>query len=140
MSNKTLHASAQSLEKFQIKCEARGFSYLLDEASEDGGTNIGMTPLESLLASMAACKCITARAAAPLRKIDLVDLRIDVYGDIGRNNEKKRQILTVTSEFHIKANNATDEIEKFVTFVESHCPAHNTLLYGAEMKTEIVIE
>ena len=71
MANHVLHASAQSVSGYAVRCESRGFSYLLDEAIEDGGTDTGMSPLESLMASMGACKCITARAAAKLRKIDL---------------------------------------------------------------------
>lgn len=140
MANHVLHASAQSVSGYAVRCESRGFSYLLDEAIEDGGTDTGMSPLESLMASMGACKCITARAAAKLRKIDLSEIRIDVDGELGRNADGKRQLLSVTSKFHIKANNTKEEIEAFVAFVEGHCPAHNTLFYGAQMKTETTIE
>ena len=139
MSDTTLHASAVSLEGYQVRCESRGFSYLVDEPESEGGTNQGMNPLESLMASMAACKIITARAAAPIRKIDLIDIRIDVEGELGRSEAKRKQLLSITSRFQIKANNTKEEIEKFVEFVESRCPAHNTLSYGAEMKTELTI-
>ena len=111
MANHVLHASAQSVSGYAVRCESRGFSYLLDEAIEDGGTDTGMSPLESLMASMGACKCITARAAAKLRKIDLSEIRIDVDGELGRNADGKRQLLSVTSKFHIKANNTKEEIE-----------------------------
>ena len=120
MANHVLHASAQSVSGYAVRCESRGFSYLLDEAIEDGGTDTGMSPLESLMASMGACKCITARAAAKLRKIDLSEIRIDVDGELGRNADGKRQLLSVTSKFHIKANNTKEEIEQFVDFIESH--------------------
>ena len=87
MAEHVLHASAQSVSGYAVRCESRGFSYLLDEAIEDGGTDSGMTPLESLMASMGACKCITARAAAKLRKIDLSEIRIDVDGELGRRRK-----------------------------------------------------
>ncbi|MFA0814225.1 MAG: OsmC family protein [Anaerofustis sp.] len=140
MSENILHASAQSLGGYRVQCESRGLSYFLDEPIDGGGTDTGMNPLESLMASMAACKVITARAAAPIRKIDLIDIRIETDGEVGRNEEKRRQLLSITSRIYIKANNTKEEIEQFAAFVESRCPAHNTLLYGAEMKTEVVIE
>ena len=31
-----------------------------------------------------------------------------------------------TTRFYIKANNSKDEIEKFVDFIEKHCPVHDT--------------
>lgn len=143
MADTIFQAKATSIQGLAVKCESRGFTFQLDEPESLGGTDTGMNPVEALLSSLGACKCIVARAFAQVNKIKLQDVSIELEGTLdpdgfmGKNKQAKIGFSKVTTKFHIKADNTKEEIEKFVEFIESHCPVHDTIANSPKFETEI---
>ncbi|MFT0213402.1 OsmC family protein [Pseudomonas sp. F1_0610] len=126
-------AQAQALSGLQVKCTSRQFSMLLDEPSHLGGTDQGMNPVEALLCSLAACKVIVAKAFAPFHQINLKSLRIKIEGELdpdgflGKNKTAKIGFSQIHTQFFIEADNTPEQIQRFINFVNSNCPVHDSL-------------
>jgi uncharacterized OsmC-like protein len=146
MGQMVFKAATKPQDGLTIECGARNFKIILDEPESLGGNDKGMNPVECLLAALGACKCIVAKAFAQKNKINLQDIRIELEGILdpdgflGKNKDAKIGFSKITTRFYIKADNTKDEIEKFVDFIEKHCPVHDTLENTPAFSTEIYSE
>lgn len=145
MSNHVFSATATLIDKLKIKCTSRDFSIVMDEPSKKNTESSGMTPLEALLSAIGACKCIAAKSFAKSQNIDLIDIKIEMDGEIdtdgfyGINKEAKMGFHKITSKYYVQANNSDEEIEEFVNFVERTCPVLDTIINAPELSKEIHI-
>ncbi len=143
MANMIFKATAKAINGLTVECEARNFKFTLDEPESLGGNDKGMNPVEALLSALGACKCIVAKAFAQKNRISLQDIRIelegvlDLDGFMGINQDAKIGFSKITTKYYIQADNSEDEIKQFVTFIESHCPVHDTLQNAAEFASAI---
>lgn len=144
MANTIFTAKAKVMEGLTVECTSRDFKIVLDEPVSLGGNDNGMNPVECLLSSLGACKCIVARAFAKKNKINLKDVEIELEGTLdpdgflGRNPNAKVGFSLIKTKFKITADNTKEEIEKYVEFIESHCPVQDTLTNAATFETEIL--
>ncbi len=144
MAVEIFEAEVTSTKGLQIVCKSREFEFTLDEPKNLGGTNTGMNPIEALLNSLGACKMIVAKSFARLHKIDLIDIRIELQGELdpdgfmGKNPNAKIGLSKITSNFFIKANNTDEEIEKFVEFINRTCPVADTIENSPTLITNIM--
>lgn len=145
MNKQVFSATATLIDKLKVECSSRYFSILLNEPSNLNDKNGGMTPLEALLSSIGACKCIVAKSFAKRQKIDLIDIQIKMDGEIdidgfnGINKEAKMGFYKISSKYYIQANNSDEEIENFVQFIERTCPVLDTIINTPELSNEINI-
>lgn len=150
MSIKTLKTEIKSAGgTYKIECTARGKSFILDEPEELGGSNGGMNPGEALLSAIGGCKYIIAKMFYQKYNINLIKINLEIEGEIdiealmsevqGKNENKDLKIgfSKITTKWFIDANNTKEEIEKFIEFVESHCPMKDTIEDKPELKSEI---
>jgi uncharacterized OsmC-like protein len=82
-------------------------------------------------------------------KINLIKINLEIEGEVdaealmnevqGKNENKNLKIgfSKITTKWFVDANNTKEEIEKFVEFVESHCPMKDTIEDKPELKSEI---
>ncbi|NHB98390.1 OsmC family protein [Photorhabdus stackebrandtii] len=146
MAKELFTATAKSVAGLKVECTSRDFSFYLDEPRNLGGTDQGMNPVEALLCSLGACKCIVAKAFAKLHKINLIDIHIDLEGELdtdgftGRNKQAKLGFSKIVTKFYIKADNSEEEIHAFVDFINKTCPVHDTIENTPSFATEIYCE
>lgn len=91
-----------------------------------------MTPLNALMCTLAACKCITARIHAEKQGIRLHDIKVSCNGvhDAAAFFGAKDAIpgfTEIKTTYQIKADNTPEEIERFSKFVDQNCPIGYTL-------------
>ena len=134
---------------YKIECTARDKSFILDEPEESGGSNGGMNPGEALLSALGGCKYIVAKMFYQKFRINLIKINIEMEGEIdseafvnkAKGNNKNQDIRVgftkITTKWFIDANNTKEEIEKFIEFVDNHCPMLDTLSNSPEFITEI---
>lgn len=145
MSIHVFSATATLIDQLKIECTSRDFSIVLDEPGKRDNGSDGMTPLEALLSAIGACKCIAAKSFAKSQKIDLIDIKIEMDGEIdtdgfyGINKEAKMGFHKITCKYYIQANNNDEEIEEFVNFIERTCPVLDTIINTPELSNEIHI-
>ncbi|PID42126.1 MAG: hypothetical protein CSB48_11840 [Proteobacteria bacterium] len=127
------NAALESTSGLKVNCEARGKKIVFDEPKELGGTDTGMNPIEGLLTSLGACKCIVAKVAADKMGIKLDSIEVECKGTLdtggftGTNPDAKVGLSDIQSVFSIKSPASDEEIKNLVDFVNSHCPVHDTI-------------
>lgn len=145
MGKQLFSATTAPVGEFKIECSSRGFSFLLDEPKAWGGSGEGLSPLETLLSAIGACKCVVAKGFAKSQKINLIDIKIKMEGELdtdgfsGKNKAAKIGFSKITSKFYINANNTQEEIHNFIDFIEKTCPVLDTLVNTPDFATEVHI-
>jgi uncharacterized OsmC-like protein len=143
MADVVFSAKAKLLDGLTTQCESRGFTFTLDEPPSLGGKDMGMNPVEALLSTLGACKCIVTKAFAKNHGINLKSVHIDLDGVLdpdgfqGKNKDAKIGFSKITTKFYIEADNTEEEIRKYVEFVEGNCPVMDTIINTPEFATEI---
>lgn len=146
MANVIFKSTTILQEGLKVEVVAGKHKFILDEPAELGGTDLGMNPVEALLGSLGACKCIVARSFAKAHKIDLQELRIDLDGDLdpdgfmGKNKNVKIGFSEIRTKVYIKSSSSEEDIAKFVEFMDTTCPVCDTMVNTPAMTTEITIE
>ena len=145
MPNQLYKVTSTSLhENYQVINKARGKSIVLDEPEAFGGTDIGLSPVEALLAGLGSCKAIAGRMFAEKLGIKLHELEIEVSGNLNTDGflgdeNVKIGFTDIHATYRVKADNTEEEILHFVKFVESHCPVGDTLINPASISFDTTI-
>ena len=146
MAIQVFKSTAQLNDGMQVECTARNHKIVMDEPLELGGTDTGMNPVEGILVSLGACKCIVARAFAQHHQIDLQDFRVELEGDLdpdgflGRNKDAKIGFSAIRSKVYIKSSSSKQAIERFIEFIDKTCPVADTLTNSPVLTTVLTIE
>lgn len=123
-----IHVEARHLGDVKFEVEARGHRVICDQPQENGGSDVGMTPPEFLLASLATCAGYYAAQYLKTRGLSCEGLAVRVEA------EKATQPARIAS-FRIEVTTADigqrhrDGVLKSV----KSCLIHNTLLSGPQI-------
>jgi len=133
-------------EGTEVTLEARQFSWRSDEPFGKGKRDLGPTPYEMLLGSLAACIVITLRLYADHKGITLpeVGVRLDldrVHADdcVDSDERADARIERITSQVTIRGT-FDDAQRARLTQVARRCPVHKTLVNGAQLVDSVVFE
>ena len=133
-------------EGAEVTLEARQFTWRSDEPVGAGGTDLGPTPYEILLGSLAACIAITLRLYSNHKGIVLpeVVVRLDfdrVHADDCLDCDERADgwIERITSQVTIRGT-FDDAQRKRLTQVAQRCPVHKTLANGVHLVDSVVFD
>lgn len=105
----------------------RGHSFVIDEPSYRHGTDVGPTPLETMLGALVGCTNVIARRIAMEMKIDLKIDKIDVVGHLDHRGIDRVADVPVpfpTIELLVKATTTATEqdILRLREDMNARCP------------------
>ena len=133
-------------EGTEVTLQARQFTWRSDEPLGAGGADLGPTPYEILLGSLAACIVITLRLYANHKRITLpeVGVRLDfdrVHADDCADCDERADgwIERITSQVTIRGT-FDDAQRARLTQVARRCPVHKTLANGVHLVDSVVFE
>jgi putative redox protein len=114
-----------------------------DEPPEAGGDDMGPTPYEMLVGSLAACTLITLalycrHKRIPLKSVSATYEHGRVHAEDCRSCEEPREgrIDQITSR--VRIGGTFDEAQRTrLTQIVSRCPVHKTLSYPIDMIDEV---
>jgi putative redox protein len=111
----------------------QGRSIQLDASPDDGGNNLGMRPMQLLLASMGGCSAIDVISILKKQRQPLQDIKITVTGE--RQKGVVPSLYTeVHAHFKLFGDIDLQKAEKAVALsIEKYCSVSKTL----EMKAKI---
>lgn len=142
MAKTTFTTIVEPQDGLTMKATARDMSYLIDEPVDAGGNDKGMTPVESLLGALGACKGIVIRMFADKFRIKLNNYHLEIQGELDPAGfvgqaDVPFGFTHIKTIYHLDTENEAKDVERFIKFVEEHCPVKATLSQPAEMDFEI---
>jgi putative redox protein len=115
-------ATARRLDGFETEVEVRDHRLIVDETTEDGGTNKGPAPTEMLAAALASCTVITIVMYADRKGWDVGAIEVGV----DFNTPSVDAGPSLTCDIRIPAE-LSDEQRERILVIASKCPVHKTL-------------
>ena len=112
----------------KIECRAGNHSFVIDQPKNAGGQDLGPTPLEYYLASIAGCISSIARIVAKQKNITLRGIKSECVGDIntdvllGKNDQERSGFQSIKVQVSIDADLSDAQKKEFIEEVERRCP------------------
>lgn len=124
--------TAQNKLNYQVNIDTGGFSILSDEPHGVGGDNLGPSPFELLLASLAACTAMTVRMYAKRKEwpVESINLSLDHEKtsadacDDCLTTTGKIDIINIHIDFE---GDLTDDQKERLRYIAGRCPVHKSL-------------
>lgn len=107
-------------------------SLIADEPIDLGGKNTGMTPIELLASSLAACTCITLRMYANRKQwnVESIETHITISNQEASNSTLFERTITFTGTIdNLQRERLLD--------IANHCPIHKILSHTITIQTSI---
>jgi len=144
MAVEQFQATAHLQSGTQVKVRSRGFEFTLDEPTEEGGTNLGMNPVEALLGALGACQAIVARVYAKRFNVQLDDFWVELEGDLDSDGYMDKADVrcgysAVRYTYHIKSPSAQADIDAFIAFIGTKCPVGDSLMQPVALQLTGVV-
>jgi uncharacterized OsmC-like protein len=128
----TVHA--QSENPTRLKLKSGKFEMIIDEPENMGGTNMGPSPIQVLLMSLAGCLNVTGHEVARQRGLKLNGMKLKLDGVlnpctfIGCSYEERAGFQTINVKVTADFENATpEEIESWLKETEARCPVTDNI-------------
>ncbi len=121
-------------------------SWKADEPLQEGGTDVGPTPYELLVGSLAACTAVTLRLYANHKGIPLDYVRAEyafdrVHAEDCDECDKEREGLIERIRSRVTIGGRFDDAQrKRLEQIVSRCPVHKTLTQGTAIFDSVTFE
>ena len=130
--NVTIHAESETASRAKIK--AGKFEMIIDEPAPMGGTDLGPSPVQVLLMSLAGCLNVTGHEVAKQRGMKLNGLKIKIEGTMnpctfmGCSYDERAGFQQINVTMDADFENATDEeIVSWMKETEMRCPVTDNI-------------
>lgn len=106
---------------------ASGATLSMDGSPEIGGENLGMRPMEVLLASMAGCSSMDVLSILKKMREEVVDYKVEISGE--RDTTQVPAVFkSIHIHFELKGQLTEKNVEKAVTLsMEKYCSVSKML-------------
>jgi putative redox protein len=116
--NDAFHFSAQNED---------GVTIHLDSSADDGGSNLGMRPMQTLLAAMGECSAIDIIKILTKQRQEVKDLKITVTGE-REKNAIPSLYQTVHAHYSFYGELDKAKVERAISLsIEKYCSVSKTL-------------
>lgn len=117
----------------------QGSRLQMDASTEVGGNNLGMRPMQLLLAAMGGCSAIDVISILKKQRQPLQDIKVTVTGE--REKDATPSLYTeVHAHFKLFGDLDKDKVEKAVNLsVEKYCSVSKTLEIKAKITYSVEI-
>ena len=125
---------AESETPSRMKVKAGKFEMIIDEPANMGGSDLGPSPIQVLLMSLAGCLNVTGHQVAKQRGMKLHGMKIKIDGTmnpctfIGCSYEERAGFQKVSIAVHADFENASpEEVESWLKETEARCPVTDNI-------------
>jgi uncharacterized OsmC-like protein len=119
--------NGESISHARTDIETRDVDVTIDEPTQRGGTNMGLSPTETLVASLIGCTNVIGQRAGEKHGVHFEDLTVDALADFDRRGvmfEEEIEVPFPKIVLTIKGKADVDDatLEKVKTDLAKFCP------------------
>ncbi len=138
----TMKINSDSPSHSLSNVKVRDIDFAIDEPEERGGTNLGPTPTETLVAALIGCTNVIGHKCAESLNVDIGHLKIDVECDFDRRGVTLAEEIdvpfkTIRMNVICSGSASQDEIDRVVVEVAKFCPLSKVLKQGGTVIEEV---
>ena len=130
------------MPEVKVRCEtvskhvakARGHSVVSDQPTEKGGTDLGMTPSELLLASLGACVSVYAALYCRNHGLAYEGLEVHVSSEPAQEPPSRIGSIRVSLKMPVPV---PEVLKPGLLSTAQRCLIHNTLTHPPEIEVEL---
>lgn len=120
----------------------RGLSLLIDEPLERGGTNLGMSPTETFVASLVGCTSVISHKIAHRLGVELRDMRVSVEAEFDRRGVTLAEEVAVpfpamTLTIDARSDAGAAQLEQLKRELAMFCPIAKLIRASGTELTEV---
>ncbi|MDG6908054.1 MAG: OsmC family protein [Nitrososphaerota archaeon] len=119
----------------EVRVSVRSFEVVVDHPPEQRGTDLGPTPTELLLSSLAGCYSGTMQAIARAMSIPIESVRITADGVKGEKEYESLRSITLKVEITPKVE-STERLRLLLDQTKRNCTVSNTLTHPPTITIE----
>ncbi|NLI22323.1 MAG: OsmC family protein [Clostridiales bacterium] len=143
MADKTYKVTATKGESAVVTVQARNHSIVIDEPAGQGGTDMGMNPVELLLSSIASCLALTLSIYSEAMGVKAQNIEIGVEGLIdsaGMKGSRKASpgLKKIQVTVNAQSNVEPETFQQVVDLVLLRCPVEDSVAHGVAFEEPIV--
>ncbi|MEH6518936.1 MAG: bifunctional alpha/beta hydrolase/OsmC family protein [Halioglobus sp.] len=129
-------------KKFTRTVASDTHTWLADEPTSVGGTDLGPDPYEHLLAALGTCTSMTLRMYANRKKIPLQDVSVELSHDRQHltdceDCDAKPRKIEVLQKYITLTGELSDQERQRLLEIADRCPVHQTLHGDMDIRTEL---
>jgi len=128
-----MNISVDYLGGVRFEVAARGNRIISDQPLENGGTDMGMTPPELLLAALGSCAGYYAAEYLRVRSLPVQGLRVFVHAEKALKPARLSMFRV-----RVEAPSADESHRDALLRTVKHCLIHNTLLQPSNV--DVIVE
>ena len=122
-----------------VRVYARDHSLVVDEPTEKGGTDAGMSPVELMLSSVASCMTLTLSIYAEAMGIKVEELEINVEGDLNSAGMKgsartRPGFQRIRMDITAKTDTTPEMFQQAVDLAVLRCPVEDSIKNSVEFE------
>ena len=126
------------IDHLKVEVRKRGFTFLVDEPEERGGTDLGPNPLAYFIAGAASCLVNQFLTDAIYRGVDLKDVEMTARGHF--NRKLGGSFTDIVYDIKLASPSPKEAILSLSKEAEEMCYAHQTLKRGGvKMVTNVFL-
>ncbi len=137
MSERTAIVTRRSGQTYTTDIQIRGHQLIADEPPEKGGEDLGPTPVELLLASLASCTAITLEMYAGRKEWPLEGVSIEITKEPDPEAPYKTDLLR--QRITLEGPLDDDQRARLLT-IAGRCPVHRIIADSPRMVEELVMQ
>lgn len=121
----TMNATGETHARSKIG--ARDVSSVIDEPTERGGTNAGLTPTETLMASLLGCTNVITKRIAHTMGVEMGEMHVDLAAQFDRRGVQLAEEVdvpfqTVTLTIDVATDATPEQMEVIKADLQKFCP------------------
>ena len=130
----TIRAAARRRDGYIHDVEVDGHAFVVDEPSEDGGTDAGPSPTRLVAAALASCTAITVEMYAGRKGWELGHMEVNVEMESTDSGSR-----SFTVHMRVQCELDDDQLQRLLV-IAGKCPVHRMLASETPVSVEDRIE
>ena len=140
-----IRVSGTSETPARIKLKSGNFEFTIDEPEQMGGTNLGPSPVQTLLFALAGCLNVTGNFVAKEMNIPLLEMKIQIDGELnpckfmGISDSERAgfMLIDVLIEPKFATSVSREIINAWIAETERRCPVTDNIKQATHINIKV---